>query len=247
MEPNVIKFCVGMFALVALLSGLASMSAAPEELMPDRDPSCSLMSILGQCEHDEASMLDNDRCRFACCRHWAEASDHCATNVSFMDGFCRGSCDRERSRLEDRKEGLDDDYEAQWKYGMELLDKQDREGYYWLCRSGRRAVAGRESLAFILGEDTEVSLWPLCGATPKKSISDEDAYQAWLAPVKLLPEYDEDELVAVRVLADAIFDARDDDHKKHGKPVVAEKRKWRISDAPEDNPDQTERPVTPDL
>ena len=234
------KVLVGFAAVAALLGGWSSLTAAPPELEPDRDESCQLMSILGSCESDEASMLDGDRCRFACCRHWAEDGAHCKSNRTFMDRFCRGSCDREKERLELRKEEFDGDFEAQWKHAMELLDKQDREGYYWLCRSGRRAVPGRESLAFMMGDD-EVSLWPLCGATPKKSVSDEAAFEAWLEPLKALPGYSEDEVVPVRVLADAIFDARDDDHKKHGKPVVLEKKAWRISDAPEDNPDQITR------
>ena len=66
-------------------------------------------------------------------------------------------------------------------------------------------------------------------------------FDEWLAPLKDLEGYDDDEVPVFQIIADYIFDARDDDYKKHGSPVVKKKKAWRISDAPEDNPDQLHR------
>ena len=66
-------------------------------------------------------------------------------------------------------------------------------------------------------------------------------FDEWLAPLKDLEGYDDDEVPVLQIIADYIFDARDDDYKKHGSPVVKKKKAWRISDAPEDNPDQLKR------
>ena len=66
-------------------------------------------------------------------------------------------------------------------------------------------------------------------------------FDEWLAPLKDLEGYDDDEVPVLQIIADYIFDARDDDYKKHGSPVVKKKKAWRISDAPEDNPDQLHR------
>ncbi|KAK7231764.1 hypothetical protein SO694_000890130 [Aureococcus anophagefferens] len=89
--------------------------------------------------------------------------------------------------------------------------------------------------------ETEVTTWPLCERDPKKGLSDRAVFDEWLAPLKDLEGYDDDEVPVLQIIADYIFDARDDDYKKHGSPVVKKKKAWRISDAPGDNPDQLHR------
>ena len=185
-------------------------------------------------------MLEENKCKNACCRHWSEIEGNCEKNGTFMESFCAGACETEAQRVKLRKKAFEGDYEKQWEHGMALLDQHDSEGYYWVCRSARRAIPGRESLSFMVGED-EVTTWPLCERDPKKGLDDATIFDEWLEPLKALEGYDEEEIPVLRIIADYIFDGRDDDFKKHGSPVVKQKKAWRISDAPEDNPDQLKR------
>ena len=146
----------------------------------------------------------------------------------------------EASRVALRKSAFDGDYEKQWEHGMALMDQHDTEGYYWLCRSARRAIPGRESLQFMIGEE-EATTWPLCERDPVEGVSDKTIFDEWHEPLKALDGYDENEIPVFQIIADFIFDARDDDFKLHGPPVVKKKKQWRISDAAEDNPNQLHR------
>ena len=261
-------------------------------------------------------MLEDNKCRNACCRHWSELEGNCARNATFMDGFCPGACAEEAARVALRKSAFDGDYEKQWEHGMALMDAHDSEGYYWICR---RAPASRGRGAFRepsrgdaarsrrrLGPRgarsraaTRSSSWSArprsrrgrsasatrrrASATARSSTSGSQlqpdfnvrcclrtensidssknqrpgsrglkfgrdrrpfpaqVFDEWLAPLKDLEGYDDDEVPVLQIIADYIFDARDDDYKKHGSPVVKKKKAWRISDAPEDNPDQLHR------
>ena len=136
----------GAAVVVALaLGGLLFGSQEAPEPEKDKSDSCLLWAHLGSCEHNEAFMLEDNKCRNACCRHWSELEGNCARNATFMDGFCPGACAEEAARVALRKSAFDGDYEKQWEHGMALMDAHDSEGYYWICR---RAPASRGRGAF---------------------------------------------------------------------------------------------------
>lgn len=125
---------------------------------------------------------------------------------------------------------------------MELLDRRESEGYYWLCRVARREPGGREALVVQLG-GTDATLWDLCKAPPPKKKADRGAPEiaAWLETFRDRDDVDDQELPVVGVLATYVLEGRDADFKDYGAPAEPRQRSWKISDAPEDNPEDIQR------